>query len=141
MLPRTTRATTGLIGRAPAKSLLTPLLHMMKAPLKTMHFVGRPILAAAGFFARVAFPSQSPFHPLTICNSLTIVDSQGMGKPSDLRQGNALDLLILMTIALEPKHGWAIAKRIQQISNFRRCRCSRDRQYSALHRLEFIKGD
>ena len=31
-----------------------------------------------------------------------------MGKPSDL--------LILKTVSLEPKHGWAIAKRIQQIS-------------------------
>jgi hypothetical protein len=39
-----------------------------------------------------------------------------MGKPSDLVQGT-LDLLILKTISLEPKHGWAIAKRIQQISN------------------------
>jgi hypothetical protein len=39
-----------------------------------------------------------------------------MGKPSDLVQGT-LDLLIIKTISLEPKHGWAIAKRIQQISN------------------------
>jgi hypothetical protein len=39
-----------------------------------------------------------------------------MGKPSDLVQGT-LDLLILKTISLEPRHGWAIAKRIQQISN------------------------
>jgi DNA-binding PadR family transcriptional regulator len=38
-----------------------------------------------------------------------------MGKPSDLVQGT-LDLLILKTISLEPQHGWAIAKRIQQIS-------------------------
>ena len=35
-----------------------------------------------------------------------------MGKPNDLFQGT-LDLLILKTVALEPKHGWAIAKRIQ----------------------------
>lgn len=35
-----------------------------------------------------------------------------MGKPSDLVQ-RTLDVLILKTIALEPKHGWAIAKRIQ----------------------------
>ena len=39
-----------------------------------------------------------------------------MGKPSDLIQGT-LDLLILKTVALEPKHGWAIGKRIQQMSN------------------------
>src|SRR5207248_11414625 len=37
-----------------------------------------------------------------------------MGKPSDLVQGT-LDLLILKTVSLEPKHGWAIAKRIQRI--------------------------
>jgi DNA-binding PadR family transcriptional regulator len=35
-----------------------------------------------------------------------------MAKPTDLVQGT-LDLLILKTIALEPKHGWAIAKRIE----------------------------
>ena len=38
-----------------------------------------------------------------------------MGKPSDLVQGT-LDLLILKTISLEPFHGWAIARRIQQVS-------------------------
>ena len=38
-----------------------------------------------------------------------------MGKPSDPIQGT-LDLLILKTVSLEPKHGWAIAKRIQQVS-------------------------
>jgi hypothetical protein len=37
-----------------------------------------------------------------------------MGRPNDLVQG-MFDLLILKTIALEPKHGWAIAKRVQQI--------------------------
>src|SRR5215467_11455074 len=57
-----------------------------------------------------------------------------MGKPNDLVQG-MLDLLILKTIALEPKHGWAIAKRIQQIS----CDSLQVQQgslYPALHRLE-----
>jgi PadR family transcriptional regulator, regulatory protein PadR len=39
-----------------------------------------------------------------------------MGKPTDLVQGT-LDLLILKTLTLEPKHGWAIAKRIEQVSN------------------------
>src|SRR6266576_1640512 len=38
-----------------------------------------------------------------------------MGKPNGLVQGT-LDLLILKTVALEPRHGWAIAKRIQHIS-------------------------
>src|SRR5215470_5666180 len=64
-----------------------------------------------------------------------------MGKPNDLVQGT-LDLLILKTIALEPKHGWAIAKRIQQTS----CEVLQVQQgslYPALHRLEhkgWIKG-
>lgn len=38
-----------------------------------------------------------------------------MGKPSDLVRGT-LDVLILKTIALEPRHGWPIAMRIPQIS-------------------------
>ena len=33
----------------------------------------------------------------------------------ELPQGT-LDLLILQTLVLEPQHGWAIAKRIQQVS-------------------------
>ncbi|HEX5315212.1 MAG TPA: PadR family transcriptional regulator, partial [Candidatus Kapabacteria bacterium] len=37
-----------------------------------------------------------------------------MGKPSDLVQGT-LDFLILKTLSLNPMHGWAIAKRIQQL--------------------------
>src|SRR2546426_10928994 len=62
------------------------------------------------------------------------VDSHGMGKPSDLVQGT-LDLLILKTIALEPKHGWAIAKRIQQISR-EVLQVQQGSLYPALHRLE-----
>jgi transcriptional regulator len=57
-----------------------------------------------------------------------------MGKPSDLVQGT-LDLLILKTIALEPKHGWAIAKRIQQISQDV-LQVQQGSLYPALHRLE-----
>src|ERR1700679_1177508 len=63
-----------------------------------------------------------------------IVDSQGMGKPSDLVQGT-LDLLILKTISLEPKHGWAIAKHIQQISG-EVLQVQQGSLYPALHRLE-----
>ena len=37
-------------------------------------------------------------------------------KPIDLVQGT-LDLLILKALALEPLHGWAIARRIRQLSN------------------------
>ena len=65
---------------------------------------------------------------------LASVDSHYMGKPSDLVQGT-LDLLILKTILLEPKHGWAIAKRIQQISN-EVLQVQQGSLYPALHRLE-----
>ena len=61
--------------------------------------------------------------PTPMCGSLLDrgagLDVNQLGivsKPSDLIQGT-LDLLILKTIALEPKHGWAIAKRIEQVSN------------------------
>ena len=57
-----------------------------------------------------------------------------MGKPSDLVQGT-LDLLILKTIALQPMHGWAIAKRIQQISS-EVLQVQQGSLYPGLHRLE-----
>lgn len=57
-----------------------------------------------------------------------------MSKRSDLIQGT-LDLLILNTISLEPQHGWAIAKRIQQVSN-EVLQVSQGALYPALHRLE-----
>jgi PadR family transcriptional regulator PadR len=57
-----------------------------------------------------------------------------VSKPSDLIQGT-LDLLILKTIALEPKHGWAIAKRIEQVSNDV-LQVTQGALYPALHRLE-----
>jgi len=57
-----------------------------------------------------------------------------LSKPSDLIQGT-LDLLILKTIALEPKHGWAIAKRIEQVSN-EVLQITQGALYPALHRLE-----
>jgi len=57
-----------------------------------------------------------------------------MGKPSDLVQGT-LDLLILKTLSPEPKHGWAIAKRIQQISGDV-LQVQQGSLYPALHRLE-----
>lgn len=57
-----------------------------------------------------------------------------MGKPTDLVQGT-LDLLILKTISLEPKHGWAIAKRIQQMSGDV-LQVQQGSLYPALHRLE-----
>src|SRR6267378_8237852 len=57
-----------------------------------------------------------------------------MGKPSDLVQGT-LDLLILKTISLEPKHGYAIAQRIEQISK-EVLQVQQGSLYPALHRLE-----
>jgi transcriptional regulator len=57
-----------------------------------------------------------------------------MGKPIDLVQGT-LDLLILKTVSLEPKHGWAIAKRIQQVSG-EVLQVQQGSLYPALHRLE-----
>jgi PadR family transcriptional regulator PadR len=65
-----------------------------------------------------------------------------MGKPNDLVQGT-LDLLILKTLSLEPKHGWAIAKRIQQISK-EALHVQQGSLYPALYRLEqqgWIKAD
>lgn len=57
-----------------------------------------------------------------------------MSRPSDLIQGT-LDVLILKTIALGPVHGWAIAKRIQQVSQDV-LQVQQGSLYPALHRLE-----
>jgi transcriptional regulator len=57
-----------------------------------------------------------------------------VGKPSDLVQGT-LDLLVLKTVSLEPKHGWAIAKRIEQLSNGTLL-VQQGSLYPALYRLE-----
>jgi len=65
-----------------------------------------------------------------------------MGKPTDLVQGT-LDLLILTTLSLEPKHGWAIAKRIQQVSQDV-LQVQQGSLYPALYRVEqqgWIKAD
>jgi transcriptional regulator len=53
---------------------------------------------------------------------------------TDVLQGT-LDLLIMRTIAVEPMHGWAIAQRIQQVSNDL-LRVQQGSLYPALHRLE-----
>jgi transcriptional regulator len=57
-----------------------------------------------------------------------------MGKSTELVQGT-LDLLIMKTVALEPKHGWAIAQRIQQVSKDV-LQVQQGSLYPALHRLE-----
>jgi transcriptional regulator len=65
-----------------------------------------------------------------------------VGKPSDLIQGT-LDLLILRTISAEPKHGWAIAKRIEEVTN-EVLLVSQGALYPALHRLEqqgWVRGE
>jgi PadR family transcriptional regulator PadR len=58
-----------------------------------------------------------------------------MPQPADLLQGT-LDMLILRAIANEPQHGWAIALRIQQVSN-NVLQVGQGSLYPALHRLEY----
>jgi transcriptional regulator len=53
---------------------------------------------------------------------------------TDLLQGT-LDLLILKALAAEPLHGWAIAKRIQQMSR-EVLTAGQGSLYPALYRLE-----
>jgi hypothetical protein len=60
-----------------------------------------------------------------------------MSRPSDLIQGT-LDLLILRTLSLKPKHGWAIAKRIQQSSG-EVLQVTQGALYPALHRLVTVQ--
>jgi transcriptional regulator len=55
-------------------------------------------------------------------------------KPIDLLQGT-LDLLILRTLQKEPQHGWAIAERIEEISEHV-LEVNQGSLYPALHRLE-----
>ena len=57
-----------------------------------------------------------------------------MSDRTDVLQGT-LDLLIMRTLALEPMHGWAIAQRIQQVSNDLLL-VQQGSLYPALHRLE-----
>ena len=57
-----------------------------------------------------------------------------MSNEAELLPGT-LDLLILKIVSLEPKHGWAIAKRIQQVSG-EVLQVQQGSLYPALHRLE-----
>lgn len=57
-----------------------------------------------------------------------------MSRPSDLVQGT-LDLLLLKILALEPLHGWAISRRLRQISRDI-LKVSDGSLYPALHKLE-----
>ncbi len=56
-------------------------------------------------------------------------------RPSDLIQGT-LDVLILKSLATEPRHGWAIAKRIESVSG-NELQIKQGSLYPALHRLEY----
>ncbi|MEX0890673.1 MAG: PadR family transcriptional regulator [Gemmatimonadota bacterium] len=59
----------------------------------------------------------------------------------DVRQGT-LDLLVLRTLAEEPAHGWAIAQRIEMLSEDA-LRLNQGSLYPALHKLEdggYISG-
>lgn len=58
-----------------------------------------------------------------------------MPPSTDLLQGT-LDMLILRAICNEPQHGWAIAQRIQQVSN-NVLQIGQGSLYPALHRLEY----
>jgi PadR family transcriptional regulator PadR len=57
-----------------------------------------------------------------------------MSRPTDLLQGT-LDLLILKMLALEPMHGWAIGRRLKQVSQDV-LQVSVGSLYPALHKLE-----
>jgi PadR family transcriptional regulator PadR len=57
-----------------------------------------------------------------------------LSKPTDLVQGT-LDLLILKVLALEAMHGWAIAKRIRQMSADV-LQVGQGALYPCLHKLE-----
>ena len=54
--------------------------------------------------------------------------------PDELLQGT-LDLLILRTLSREPMHGWAVSRRIQDISKDA-LKVNQGSLYPALHRLE-----
>ena len=65
---------------------------------------------------------------------MAIYKRSGVSDQTDVLQGT-LDLLIMKTLVLQPMHGWAIAQRIQQISNDL-LRVQQGSLYPALHRLE-----
>jgi PadR family transcriptional regulator PadR len=58
-----------------------------------------------------------------------------MPPSADLLQGT-LDMLILRAVAMQPEHGWAIAQRIQQVSD-NVLQIGQGSLYPALHRLEY----
>jgi PadR family transcriptional regulator, regulatory protein PadR len=65
---------------------------------------------------------------------IIVSTSDTMTSRLDLLQGT-LDLLILRTLDKEPRHGWAISERIQEISRDV-LQVNQGSLYPALHRLE-----
>jgi len=70
-------------------------------------------------------------------NHILMSNVMGTGMPpsTDLLQGT-LDMLILRAVSNEAQHGWAIAQRIQQVSNDV-LQIGQGSLYPALHRLEY----
>jgi PadR family transcriptional regulator len=64
----------------------------------------------------------------------TVKGRYRVGKPVDVVQGT-VDLLIMKAVALEPMHGWAVAQRINQLSQDV-LRVNQGSLYPALQRLE-----
>lgn len=69
-----------------------------------------------------------------ISRHTSVTQGYHVSKPTDLVQGT-LDLLILKTIAPEPMHGWAIGRRIAQMSDGV-LQVQQGSLYPALHKLE-----
>ena len=67
-------------------------------------------------------------------NCIMVSTPDTMTSRLDLLQGT-LDLLILRTLDSEPRHGWAISERIQEISRDV-LQVNQGSLYPALHRLE-----
>jgi len=69
-----------------------------------------------------------------LVSNVNIKSRPPMATRLDLLQGT-LDLLILRTLAGDPRHGWAISERIQELSQDV-LRVNQGSLYPALHRLE-----
>jgi PadR family transcriptional regulator, regulatory protein PadR len=87
-----------------------------------------PACADAGCGAVLVLTSDTKHRTLGVDNR-----HQSMTR-LDLLQGT-LDLLILRTLAGDPRHGWAISERIQQLSQDV-LQVNQGSLYPALHRLE-----
>jgi PadR family transcriptional regulator, regulatory protein PadR len=94
------------------------------------------VFVTGHFFCLVA--DWSDVDPLTFDKRWVMLLSNIEGKmaqSADLLQGT-LDMLILKTLAPGQEHGWAIAQRIQQVSNDV-LQIGQGSLYPALHRLEY----